>query len=714
MIKLYKTILSSGTKLRLLLLGLAIISLASAGFVTTMAQDGDSGGDVDPAEDMRVARISLIKDYVSMQRGDDDSQWFDGTVNTPLQTGDRLYTGDAGRSELQMGSSFFVRLDNRTGLDVVDLSSERSQFRLYSGSVLINLRNQPAQSIEIDTPNAAVTVGDAGEYRIDVINDSRAEVVVLRGSAEVYNGDQILVREGQRMILEAGDKAYYDLTDLPERDDWDNWNQQRDDQLNQEAESLNYIPDNQSIEGAEDLTQYGQWTDVPEYGRAWSPRNVSSDWAPYRDGGWVWRDPYGWTWVSSEPWGWAPYHYGRWAYASNRWYWVPGRYRRYSPALVGFIGYGPTGSVAWVPLAPRDRFNPWWGRRRTTFTEVVYINQGYRNTISYSTRETFGNGRIYHHDALFIRPGERGRAILLPAVIPSRESLVIRSNRGPVVARVVPTYFNRTVIVRNNRAPVVRPFAEKVAIIRTNGGAPVSSVRVTSTGTREVKQITTQTRTTNSTGNNNNGGPRKLERHTMPAQNYTRNTGQSQGTGNGQQPKGSTNNQTQQPKTQTNGQQPSNNNPPTRRVYPTNQTQTNNGQQQGNGKQQTGNGGQPQGNGQKPMGTDQTKRSTTNTTQGTGQQPQNSGTGTQDPKRATNNNTQPQGNNQPKRNTDTNSHPQGNTQHPQNNNQTPAKTNNNPPPARTTTQQQPQKPVKKPDPPKKDDKSSDKKKPPTN
>ena len=134
MIKVYKAIGSSGAKLRWLLFGLAILSLSSASFVATMAQGNDSGDDVDPAEDMRVARISLIQDYVSMQRGDDDTQWFDGTVNTPLQTGDRLYTGDAGRSELQMGSSFFVRLDNRTGLDVVDLSSERSQFKMYSGS----------------------------------------------------------------------------------------------------------------------------------------------------------------------------------------------------------------------------------------------------------------------------------------------------------------------------------------------------------------------------------------------------------------------------------------------------------------------------------------------------------------------------------------------------------------------------------------------------
>src|SRR5258708_26190750 len=111
MIRIHKMIGPFGAKLRWLVFGLMIISISSISFVATMAQGGaqggDSGDDVDPAEDMRVARISLIQDYVSMQRGDDDTQWFDGTVNSPLQTGDRLFTGDAGRSELQLGSSFF-------------------------------------------------------------------------------------------------------------------------------------------------------------------------------------------------------------------------------------------------------------------------------------------------------------------------------------------------------------------------------------------------------------------------------------------------------------------------------------------------------------------------------------------------------------------------------------------------------------------------------
>jgi len=74
----------------------------------------------------------------------------------------------------------------------------------------------------------------------------------------------------------------------------------------------------------------------------WYPSRVDADWAPYRNGHWAWIDPWGWTWVDDAPWGFAPFHYGRWAYVSNRWGWIPGprTYRAvYAPALVAFLAY---------------------------------------------------------------------------------------------------------------------------------------------------------------------------------------------------------------------------------------------------------------------------------------------------------------------------------------------------------------------------------------
>ena len=132
------------------------------------------------------------------------------------------------------------------------------------------------------------------------------------------------------------------------------------------AQSQNYVaPD---MTGAEDLPQYGDWQQTPDYGPVWYPNNVQADWEPYRYGHWESVAPWGWTWIDDQPWGFAPFHYGRWANIGGRWGWCPGRYEPhpvYAPALVAFIGgagislslgHGP--DVGWVPRAPGEFYRP--------------------------------------------------------------------------------------------------------------------------------------------------------------------------------------------------------------------------------------------------------------------------------------------------------------------------------------------------------------------
>jgi hypothetical protein len=103
----------------------------------------------------------------------------------------------------------------------------------------------------------------------------------------------------------------------------------------------------------DELSPYGDWVDDTQYGAAWCPRHVGSDWRPYSDGRWV-DSEYGWTWASDEPFGWATYHYGRWAFDSRYgWIWVPGTV--WAPAWVSWQ-YG-SGYVGWAPLPPQVGFD---------------------------------------------------------------------------------------------------------------------------------------------------------------------------------------------------------------------------------------------------------------------------------------------------------------------------------------------------------------------
>jgi hypothetical protein len=178
-------------------------------------------------------------------------------------------------------------------------------------------------------------------------------------------------------------------------DEWDRWNADRDRVFERAPDVSRYAgPD---IEGAQELANYGRWVWDPQYGYVWTPNNEPPDWAPYSNGRWDDVDYYGWSWVGHEPWGWAPYHYGNWYRASFGWAWYPGAIgpRHYwRPALVGFLGFGSPGfgvsvgfgygNVGWVPLAPFERYHPWYGRgfsggRNATIVNSTNIARVYRN-----------------------------------------------------------------------------------------------------------------------------------------------------------------------------------------------------------------------------------------------------------------------------------------------------------------------------------------------
>ena len=112
----------------------------------------------------------------------------------------------------------------------------------------------------------------------------------------------------------------------------------------------------------DDLSQYGDWVEMENYGAVWRPNKVSEDWRPYTDGRWVPTDD-GNVFESQEPWGWATYHYGNWMPTENNgWVWVPGR--TWYPSTVewrtspesepvdnSYVGWAPTPPPNYVPPA---------------------------------------------------------------------------------------------------------------------------------------------------------------------------------------------------------------------------------------------------------------------------------------------------------------------------------------------------------------------------
>ena len=320
------------------------------------AQDtGDPSG--------RVARISYLSGSVSLQPSG-DTAWSLASVNYPMTSGDRLYADRGGRAELQLGS-LALRVSEATDLTVTGLSDQYTQIGLTQGTLRVSVYDlADGDSIEIDTPRGALMLLAPGEYRVDAPpDDSPMLVAVYRGTLEwTAGGVAQMVRSGQAIGISGIGTMQVESASLPASDSFDQWSADRDRRLASSA-SAKYV--SRDIPGYADLDDNGAWQTDAQYGPVWYPSGVQSDWAPYRNGRWVWVEPWGWNWVEAEPWGYAPFHYGRWAQVGSRWGWLPGSVVArpyYAPALVVFVdGSGfQAGAQAWFPLGAGEPYRPWY------------------------------------------------------------------------------------------------------------------------------------------------------------------------------------------------------------------------------------------------------------------------------------------------------------------------------------------------------------------
>lgn len=334
----------------------------------------DQGQDQDnPQVQPAVARLSAIQGDVSVQRGD-SGDWVAATVNTPLEAGDRVSTGNGGRAEVQLDYANAIRLDENSTIKITDLTATHIQVQVGQGLVEYSVFKNSQTDAEIDTPNSAVHPLRDGDYRIQINGDSDSQLIVRSGQAEVSEPQgSTRIESGQMIDVQGTDNPQYQTLDASPKDDFDKWNENRDRTI-EDAQSWQHT--DRYYTGTQDLDGHGHWENVPDYGQVWVP-DQDSGWAPYRDGNWVWEPYYGWTWVSYEPWGWAPYHYGRWFVYGGNWAWWPGPVGVYggwgynpiwSPAYVSFFGWGDGfdvgfgfGNIGWLPCGPGDFFNPWWG-----------------------------------------------------------------------------------------------------------------------------------------------------------------------------------------------------------------------------------------------------------------------------------------------------------------------------------------------------------------
>jgi hypothetical protein len=470
------------------------VSLLAAVLVTACLSAWAQGEDP-PA---RAGRLSVADGNVSLEPAG-MSDWTAAGLNRPLTTGDRLWTDQDSRAEVDFGDAV-VRLGPFTGFAFLNLDDSIAQMQLSAGTLIVRVRNLRTNQIyEVDTPNLAVTLVEPGEYRLEVGPSGTSTLVrVTEGAAEASAGGQTFVVNNQQAVNFSGTQSLaYQNVAVGVPDALDNWSSARERGL-EDSNSREYVAED--LPGTQDLDDNGHWESAPEYGYVWIPTVVVVNWAPYRYGHWCWVAPWGWTWVDDARWGYAPSHYGRWARWNNAWAWVPGPRRArpvYAPALVGWVhGPGFGGSTAfgtnvgWFPLAPREVYEPPYrvspGDARNT--QVVNPKAGvasggaparYVNSmggaVTSVSQDVFVSGERVGTRTLHVAPAVlAGSAVSAsaPAIAPVRQS-VLGPTGGRVTRPPVPLV-NRPVVAFTVPPRSQVPFDQQLEAIQANGGRPLT------------------------------------------------------------------------------------------------------------------------------------------------------------------------------------------------------------------------------------------------
>jgi uncharacterized protein DUF6600/FecR-like protein len=323
----------------------------------------DDVTEVPPASGAVYARLKYFEGTLSLKRESESTgEEAKLVVNSPLVPGDQIWTGEDGRTEIQLADGAILRLDRDSRVTLQNLPDREGSFdstallRLLNGSLYIRTDNFDPRSrrFQIDTPSGSIFLLSAGVFRVDVGPNGVSTVASYRGVAEMLSEDMsVMAHSGERVSSDPGHKptearAFNTLR----RDPFDLWAEGRDESYAGAEAAQGAKPDvPEPVKPyVSELSSHGVWKWDPSYGWIWIPEEQESDWRPYYNGEWSYS-PAGLNWVSYEPWGWAPYHYGRWQWAVGfGWFWIPGYV--YSGAYVSW-SVGPS-YYGWCPLGYYD------------------------------------------------------------------------------------------------------------------------------------------------------------------------------------------------------------------------------------------------------------------------------------------------------------------------------------------------------------------------
>src|SRR6202000_1214126 len=126
---------------------------------------------------------------------------------------------------------------------------------------------------EVDTPNLAFTVTQAGAFRVNVSeNGDATTIVAIRGEGQVTAaGKTYKIHNGEQAEFEGADNPQFNESAAPAPDGLDRWAAERDLRHHKHVSQKYVSPD---VPGASDLDDNGTWNEKPASGNVSYPNDA--------------------------------------------------------------------------------------------------------------------------------------------------------------------------------------------------------------------------------------------------------------------------------------------------------------------------------------------------------------------------------------------------------------------------------------------------------
>src|SRR5579872_1355947 len=157
----------------------------------------------------RIVRLSFTEGEVSVQRPDVEA-WAQAPINTPLQEGFTLSTGDSSFAEIQFENGGTIRLGERSLLDLTQLErapdgSTINKVELRQGYATFHpLPSRQGESIEVSTPQGRLIAQGGAQFRVD-LEQATQRVEIFDGRVDLEsNLGNLTIQKGSTLLLQPG------------------------------------------------------------------------------------------------------------------------------------------------------------------------------------------------------------------------------------------------------------------------------------------------------------------------------------------------------------------------------------------------------------------------------------------------------------------------------------------------------------------------------